>query len=179
MSGTVEKVIEILSNYNLNQYEEIDKNKIVFDNEVRKMCEANSCGRYKKTWMCPPGVGDIWDWKKRITEKNHTVLFNYVRNLEDSFDFEGMQEAAVEFKKIVSGINEAMSESGEDYLLFGAGGCSVCQKCTYPDEVCRFPKKAIPSIESCGVFVSKTAVPCGFKYINGTNTITYFGLLAL
>ena len=44
-------------------------------------------------------------------------------------------------------------------------------------EPCRFPEKAFPSLEAYGVFVSKLAQACGMRYINGANTVTYFGVV--
>lgn len=108
---------------------------------------------------------------------SHAVLFNYVGKIEDSYDFEGMQEIGAQFTEIVKAFDQKLRESKEKYLLFGAGSCSICEKCTYPDAPCRFPEKMIPSMESCGMFVAKMAEPNGFKYINGTNTVTYFGIV--
>lgn len=172
------KALELLRPWGLNQYNEVDMTKLVYDDEVRKMCEANSCGRYGKTWACPPGVGTLAEWKEKIFSHKHAVLFNYIGKLEDSFDFEGMMAAATEFGDIIHGIKAELVADGEDdCLLFGAGGCSLCEKCSYPDEPCRNPDRMVPSVEACGMHVSNTANNCGFKYINGANTVTYFGML--
>nr|WP_305142352.1 DUF2284 domain-containing protein [uncultured Acetatifactor sp.] len=40
---------------------------------------------------------------------------------------------------------------------------------------CRFPDMAISSLEAHGINVSRLAAECGMKYINGQNTVTYFG----
>lgn len=39
----------------------------------------------------------------------------------------------------------------------------------------RFPDRAMSSLEAYGVNVSELAVQCGMRYINGENTVTYFG----
>ena len=58
----------------------------------------------------------------------------------------------------------------------GAGGCGVCDTCAKrTNEPCRFPEKAMPSLEAYGVNVSELARSAGMKYINGQNTVTYFG----
>lgn len=176
---TVERAIEMIKKYDMNQVDEIRAEDLVFDDEVRKMCEANSCGMYGKNWMCPPGNGDIWGWKDRMMKYKHAVLFNYVGKLEDSFDFEGMEAAKDYFSDAARELRESFSKELDDFYLLGAGSCSLCAQCSYPDAPCRFPNKSMPSIEACGVFVSETAKKCGFKYINGTNTVTYFGLLLI
>ena len=61
-------------------------------------------------------------------------------------------------------------------LHLGAGGCGVCKRCAKVDgEPCRFPSEAMPSLEAYGINVSSLASLSGMKYINGQNTVTYFG----
>ena len=61
-------------------------------------------------------------------------------------------------------------------LHLGAGGCGVCESCAKKtNEPCRFPEKAMPSLEAYGINVSELAKASGMNYINGQNTVTYFG----
>ena len=63
-----------------------------------------------------------------------------------------------------------------DALHLGVGNCGVCEKCAkLTNEPCRYPDLALPSLESYGVNVSELAKASGMKYINGQNTVTYFG----
>ena len=61
------------------------------------------------------------------------------------------------------------------YLLLSNEGCKRCEKCTYPDAPCRFPDKLFHSLEGYGFIVSELAKMAGISYINGENTVTYFG----
>ncbi len=174
---TYEQCKHYLDPFPLNQVSEIAKENLCFSDEVRQICESNGCGRYGKTWMCPPGVGAVADWKERIMAYRHAVLFNYVDRIEDSFDFEGMMKIGHDFSAIIRKVKNDLERDGADFLIFGAGSCQLCQTCTYPDAPCRRPNEAIPSVEACGLYVAKMAEPCGFRYINGQNTVTYFGLI--
>ena len=61
-------------------------------------------------------------------------------------------------------------------LCLGAGGCRICPRCAkQTNEPCRHPDRATPSLEAYGVNVSTLAKTAGMKYINGQNTVTYFG----
>ena len=61
-------------------------------------------------------------------------------------------------------------------LHLGAGGCGVCERCAkQTGEPCRFPHLALASLEAYGVNVSQLAQAANMKYINGQNTVTYFG----
>ena len=63
------------------------------------------------------------------------------------------------------------------FKLLSTGGCHLCKTCTYPDAPCRFPDRMSPSISSYGIIAANLAESAGMPYINGENTVTYFGLL--
>ena len=47
-----------------------------------------------------------------------------------------------------------------------------------PNHNCpRFPERALPSVESYGIDVYNTVKGTELKYINGPNTVTYFGMV--
>lgn len=54
----------------------------------------------------------------------------------------------------------------------GAGGCRIFEECAYP-KPCRFPQKAISSMEAYGLFVTQVCRDNGVKYYYGEKTITY------
>ena len=64
----------------------------------------------------------------------------------------------------------------ERVLHLGSGGCGVCKVCGKVDGTpCRFTDLATASLEAYGINVSALAKAGGMKYINGQNTVTYFG----
>lgn len=159
------------------QHGVIKTTEIVFSNEVRKMCEDNVCRRYGKTWACPPAVGTVEECKNRCLKYDSALVFNARYELEDSFDFEGMTDGLKSFKSVSDRLGEYVSERLEDFLLLSNEGCLRCSECTYPDKPCRFPNKLYPSIEGFGIFVNLIAQSANVNYINGSNTVTYFGAL--
>ena len=157
----------------------VPQSGILYDRMFRDICRGNACGRYGTCYMCPPDVGDIGELIARAKEYPFGVLYQSIGQLEDSFDFEGMTEAGKAHHACSQRIRQAL----EDARLGGclhltSGGCGVCERCAKPDGLpCRFPDKALPSLESYGVNVYATAQNAGLKYTNGTNTVTYFGLV--
>ena len=150
--------------------------KIRFEPSLIELCQANYCGNYSRNWACPPLVGNTEELIKEAKAYKDIMVFQKVYALEDSFDIEGMYEGSSDFQGIVRIVHEMCEENGERYLLLGAGGCRYCEKCAAIDnEPCRFPKKRVASLESYGIQVSSLAEACGMKYINGVNTVTYFG----
>lgn len=149
---------------------------IYFDESLIKLCEMNTCGNYNKCWTCPPLVGDTKRLIEKVKQYQHAAVFSCFYELEDSFDIEGMARGSRQFQEVVQQIGTQCRKSGEDVLLLGAGGCKLCPVCgAVTGEACRFPDRAYASLESHGIFVSRLAETAGMKYINGKNTVTYFG----
>ena len=153
--------------------------KIPVDLSFRAACESNACGKYGKCWTCPPDAGDINTLSASLEKYNHALVYQLVCPLEDSFDFEGMMDAKKRFFSITKQVQEYLTKHADgEYLHLGAGGCGVCPKCAKEDDLpCRFPSLAITSLEAYGVAVSTLAKNAGLKYINGPNTVTYFGAI--
>ena len=147
------------------------------DASFRKMCEQNICGNYGKSWMCPPDAGPIEELMAALKSYSHILVYQTIGELEDSYDFEGMMEAGARHNQVVLSIREKLkAEPLRRVLHLGAGGCRMCEKCAKrTGEPCRFPERAMSSLETYGVNVSKLAKTAGMKYINGQNTVTYFG----
>ncbi|MBR2612397.1 MAG: DUF2284 domain-containing protein, partial [Clostridia bacterium] len=100
-----------------------------------------------------------------------------VTPLEDSFDIEGMEEGKRTHNHLTFSLRPLFANLGlTDVLHLGAGACGVCDICAkVTDEPCRFPERATPSLEAYGVNVYETSKVAEMKYINGQNTVTYFG----
>ena len=155
----------------------IAASEIPLDRQFREMCAVNACGTYGKCWMCPPDVGEIDELMAEVKKYTYALVYQYVGILEDSFDFEGMVAAKKRHYKLSFAVRDSVSrESGIRCLHLGAGGCGVCKKCTKESgEPCRHPDLAMPSLEAYGINVSMLASAAGMKYINGADTVTYFG----
>ena len=150
--------------------------KIKFDAGLRAYCEANACGHYNRNHMCPPAIGTKEETIRQAQQYRFALIFQTVSELEDSFDVEGMQEALKKHDEVALRIERAVREQGKPYLQLTAGGCHVCPYCAKTeDKPCRFPKKAISSLEAYCINVATLAADCGMNYINGQNTVTYFG----
>ncbi|MBO4423659.1 MAG: DUF2284 domain-containing protein [Clostridia bacterium] len=155
----------------------IEVSGVTTDVSFRTLCEKNVCGSYGKNWMCPPDAGEINELIGVLRSFRYILVYQTVGELEDSYDFEGMMAAAEKHHGLMSSVREATEKEGLPRTLYlGAGGCRLCEKCAkITNEPCRNPGKAMPSLEAYGVNVSELARAAGMKYINGVNTVTYFG----
>lgn len=150
---------------------------ICFDRVFRDVCATNACGNYGRCWMCPPDVGGIDEMMAEARSYDIALVYQTVDSLEDSFDFEGMMDAAARSSRLSQKLTGILREgSFPHWLQLGAGGCHVCEVCAKrTNKPCRHPDLALASLETYGVDVSKLAEAAGMKYINGQNTVTFFG----
>ena len=161
----------------IHQYAFLKTGQLIFSPGVRELCKMNSCGQYGKTWACPPGVGTFEECRNRILNYQNLFVFTTVHPLEDSYDFEGMMEGKEKHSRLCPDIVRLFRQDYKDLLILSAEGCSRCVSCTYPDAPCRFPDTLYPSVESYSVEVNRLAAAAGINYINGVNTVTYFGCI--
>ena len=157
----------------------VTRDQITYDPVFRDICATNTCGSYGKCYMCPPDVGDIHELIKKARGYEWGVLFQTITAIEDSFDIEGMMAAGNRHNECSRRIRDSLPESAR-ILHLSSGSCKACPQCAKRDNLpCRHPGQAMASLESYGVDVYKTACAAGLKYVNGANTVTYFGMVLL
>jgi len=173
----MEKLMEKLLQWGAYKAAIVPVKDIVFDRRFREQCASNACGCYGKNHMCPPDVGDIDELIARAKQYDKALVFQTVTPLEDSYDFEGMMEAGKGLHRLVRRVREELCAGGAgDVLILGGGACRECEVCAKRDNLpCRKPEVATPSLEAHGIAVSQLATLAGMKYINGQDTVTYFG----
>lgn len=157
----------------------IPTNAIELEASFRDLCSSNACGVYGKCWMCPPDIGPIDELMAEVRKYDHALVYQSVSELEDSFDFEGMTRAKKKHARLTQKIRENFDGVGlRKVLHLSTGGCGVCAVCAKrTNQPCRFPALAVSSLEAYGINVSRLAAAADMKYINGVNTVTYFGVI--
>lgn len=153
----------------------VDPAKIELKEEVRRMCEINSCGMYEKRWSCPPGCGALPECRDRIKKYREGILVQTIGCLDGVFDIEGMQKAEERHKKYFEEMHERLREMFSDVLALGSGCCRRCQSCTYPTAPCRYPEKMTASMEAYGILVLQVCKDHQMQYYYGRDKIAYVG----
>jgi len=152
---------------------------IVLSSAFRDICKSNQCGGYGRCWMCPPDIGPIDILMEQVRAYPRGLWYQSIAKIEDSFDIEGMFDAGRKHAHTSVCIEEKLRPLKlTDYLHLSCGGCHICEVCAKKtDEPCRFPDKALSSVEGYGVDVYNTTKDTPLKYINGQDTVTYFGMV--
>lgn len=179
MDALFNRLIEAAQKNGADHAAIIPAREIVTDRAFRAMCEANSCGRYGKCYTCPPDAGDIDELIASLSNYKWALVYQHVAPLEDSFDVEGMYRARKLMFRLSQTLRDRVAELDLPQVLhLTAGACGVCERCAKEDALpCRFPDRATSSLEAYGIHVSKLAESAKMKYINGANTVTYFGAI--
>ena len=151
----------------------LDPSTIELKEAVRQMCAA--CSRYDKCWSCPPACGSLEQCRQRIGKFSQGILVQTVGQLEDEFDGEGMMETEATHKENFHRLLETLNRG--DLLPLGAGCCTVCKTCSYPDAPCRFPERMVSSMEAYGMEVAQVCRANNMPYYHGPNTIAYTSCL--
>lgn len=173
MNYNAEELIKEALDTGFSQAGELNMEAMTFMPEVRDMCSANTCNKFGKNWRCPPACGSIEDAAKETAKYSFGIIVQTIGKMEDDFDYETISETGEKhiesFHKLVKQLKSRYTE----ILPMGAGTCTICETCTYPDEPCRYPDESISSMEAYGLWVSKVCQLSNIPYNNGKKTITY------
>lgn len=140
--------------------------------DVRDMCAADKCGAYNKNWTCPPACGTVEACQEKMRSFDHGILLQSIGHLTKAIDSKCYRETERRHMQNFYAFAEEIRKVYPNALCLGAGGCRVCKKCAYP-EPCRFPEKAMSSMEGYGLFVTQVCRDAGVPYYYGERTITY------
>lgn len=151
----------------------LDASTIELMPQVRQMCEKNTCGVYGKNWRCPPGVGSLEKCEETIRRYKSGLIVQTVGQLEDELDGETMMETQQLHMQNLEALRVKLEEQYPSMLTCGAGTCTKCKECTYPDAPCRFPEHSFASMEAYGMLVTQVCQANHIPYYYGPCTIAY------
>ncbi len=150
----------------------LDPQQLAAREDVRAMCAEDKCGAYNKNWTCPPAIGTVEACQKRMRQYKSGILLQTVGQMTKAVDSRCYRETEQRHINNFYALAAAIRNVYPDALCLGAGGCRVCRQCSYP-EPCRFPDKAVSSMEGYGLFVTQVCRDAGIAYHHGDRTITY------
>lgn len=155
--------------------------QLPFDPSFRDLCRSNACGMYGACWMCPPYIGSSEELIEQAKAFEWALVYQTISPLEDSFDIEGMLAAGQQQNQLAETFAFCCWRTA--VLPFCSWGQGAAANAPFAaketDSPCRFPDEAMSSLEAYCIDVSRLAERCGMHYINGVNTVTYFGTALL
>lgn len=176
---TMEELLELAVRTGFTHVGPMKTEDLRFLPEVRDMCAADRCHNYGKCWTCPPHCGTLEEISARASGYQRGILVQSTGEMEDDFDVECMMETEKLQKKRFQDLVQQVRNVFPRCLPMASGACTVCSACACPDAPCRFPEKAIPSMEAYGLVVSEVCQQSGLPYYYGPKTITYTSCILL
>lgn len=146
---------------------------LAFRQEVRDMCRSGRCGAYGTRWTCPPYCGTLKESAEKAKQFRTGILLQMTGRMDDDFDMECMAETGETIQKKLVSFVKRVRERHIPCLPMTAGTCTKCDPCTCPDEPCRFPEEAFPSMEAYGLIVNDVCKAANVPYKYGKKTITF------
>lgn len=158
------------------QYAWLLAEDIPFSQRVRSICKEE-CPRYNTSWACPPGVGSVEQCRERCAGYDGVFVFTTIAEVTDIENMEETLATRKEHEAVTRQIREIFHEYSGKTLALSGESCAICKTCAYPDGPCRFPDKMIPCIEGYGIVVPLLAEKAGIVFDNGSNVVTWFGMI--
>jgi predicted metal-binding protein len=132
---------------------------------VRLKCQFG-CGGYGQRLTCPPCSPLPEQTKKMLEDYSYGLLVH--------------GDKYTKIREIVSDLEREIFLDGRHKAFgMGAGPCKLCSECP---EFCRYPERARPAMEACGIDVYTTVRANGFSIdvVKTTKCNTdYYGLVLI
>jgi predicted metal-binding protein len=158
----------------VHEWAEIKAGALTFLPQLLDYCKANTCGKYNKSWACPPACGSVEEQREKILRYGKILVFTTKHELDDPFDHEGMAQGREQHSLLAAELRKRFDGAP----VYSAGACPVCRTCAFPSP-CPFPEKMAGSIEAAGIDVTELSRTAGIAYNSGPNTVTYFSIILL
>ena len=167
-----EKLKQITQDYKNFKFEYIDTESIVVEPWTRLKCQFG-CPNYGKTLVCPPYTPKAEEFIEMVNSYKVAILFEVSLASIDN-DIRVISKIAVDIENCCVRLGY--------YKAFGmgAGPCKLCDECNLND--CKYPQKARPSGEACGVDIHKTIENNGYNILGidkENNSYFCYGIVLL
>ncbi|WP_054871434.1 DUF2284 domain-containing protein [Caloranaerobacter sp. TR13] len=180
------KVKDLLKVYEITKkvyvIKEVLINEIEITQTVRNYCIQNKCEQYGANYMCPPYVGGIEEFKKKLKTYNVGFIVIVKDNVNDPNDMKEFYKPAYKLHEIMLELEEEVKKLGfeNSYALIG-GNCKLCKVCNAKLGIkkCNYPNKARPSLEAMGIDVINTCKKIGINIEFRKDEVTWVGLLLI
>jgi predicted metal-binding protein len=176
---SVSVLLTLAQQIGFSHYGEVNLSALVPDPAVRAMCASDKCKMYGRSWSCPPACGSLEGLAQRLSRCSQGILVQSTTVMEDEFDLAAIRQGEELHKRRFDTLARQAKQLYPHCLPLAAGTCTRCKKCTYPDRPCRYPDRLYPSMEACGLLVSRVCEASGLHYYYGPKTMTYTACILL
>ncbi len=183
MSEISEKITELGLTLGFEHAAEMPARLIPCDPALRRFCEADICGQYKKCWMCPTATGSPETLIARLHHYKTAIVFTQeypCNDMCDKAEVDGLHIMHERRSQLLWKCIQKLGRTKEDARVLTVGGCHLCPECACKTgEPCRHPDTACNSMSGYCVEVADMADRLGLDYIGKNGGIVFFAMALL
>lgn len=172
-SISIEALRELAGEIGFTSSGPLDMDALEFRPEVREMCAADKCRSYGRTWSCPPAVGSLENAAARCSRYSRGIIVQTTGKMDNDFDMRSIGNTSRLHRKNFDTFVRQVRQLFPGCMPMGAGACTLCSRCTYPDRPCRHPGRMFPSMEAYGLVINDVCRKSGLEYNYGPQTMTF------
>jgi len=154
----------------------IPSERVVFESNVRLLCECECEEEGITSYSLPPWVGTYEECRKMCLGHSHALLLSAIFPTEDIAIFSAWMEAGQELNRMILDLCRRLEECTESLLPLGMR-CRRCADCACPKEPCRHPETLLPATEAFGIHIMNTMEQEGITGFYDGQTIVCFGII--
>ncbi len=148
-----------------------------FSDRIRWICQQE-CPMYGKTWACPPGVGTVMECEGKCKSYVNCLMISTITEVADISDIAETLATRPAHEAVTNQVGDLLRAQGAEPYILSTEACTECDRCAILDgEICRFPEKMHPCVESHGINVLGLLENLGLSFQYGENVVTWFSLL--
>ena len=152
----------------------VDTEDIIFEPAFRPLCAENLCGKYGANYTCPPACGTVEEMRRRVLGYRRAIVLQTMWDIDDPLDEKQTKPAKGTHNRLP---RQLIDRAGEQGLMIGASGCSLCSPCMMPQgKPCRFPDLCYSCMSAYCIFVRELAQRCGMEYECSGGIVTFFSM---
>jgi len=183
MSELTDEIKSLGLELGFERAEEIPARLIPCDPALRRYCEADVCGQYKKCWMCPTATGSPeFQIAKLHMYKTAIVLTQEYpcKDMCDKAEVDSLHIMHERRSQLLWKCVQKLGRTKDDARVLSVGGCHLCPVCAYKTgEPCRHPDLSCPSLSGYCVKVAELADRLGLDYIGKNGGIVFYAVVLL
>ena len=161
----------------LFSYGFIDPAVLDFNDRVRFICKQE-CPMYGKTWACPPAVGTVAECQRKCMGYKNCLMIATLTEVDDIANIDESLATRGDHEALTEQVADMLRQQGIEPYILSTEACAICEKCAYLEgQLCRFPEKMHPCVESHGINVIPAMESLGVPFIYGENIVTWVSLL--
>lgn len=151
-----------------------------FDRKLASLCQKDICGRYGKSYNCPPYIGLTETLIAEAQKYSFAIVFQTIDKIHGFADFGHIEKAEVRMCNLTKSVNLYLEGLNLGYKLITANCCKRCSPCRkIQGEECLFPNEIFPSVAAYAVDIEKLANNCNMYISWDGKTVSYFSIVLL